>query len=123
MKTKVKRHIPYRSGIATEVILGDLAFFIVARTAADLADAFRTIPGIKDPYREDLSQHVKITLNRTNQEPVMKQPELLKKKPRNVKHVPVSHREKPMPATRISQEELDQARKQAEKFLRPTLKP
>jgi len=112
---KTKRHIPYKSGIATEVVLGDLSFILVARTAVDLADAFTAIPGIKDPYRDDLSQHVKITMIRTQPEPKMK--DIPKPKPRAHNHIPASHRIKPQASTRITQGELEQAKRQAAKFL------
>lgn len=39
------------------------------------------------------------------------------KKPRNVKHVPASYLVKPDPITRISKDELEQAKREAAKFL------
>ena len=44
-------------------------------------------------------------------------------KPRNAKHTPASHREKPQVSQGMTPAELEQARKQAVKFLRPTLNP
>lgn len=49
----------------------------------------------------------------------MKQDTPKPKKPRKVKHVPASYLVKPDPITRISKDELEQAKREAARYLRP----
>jgi len=61
MSKRPYKHISYRTGIATEVLIGDLHFYLVARTRDDLSAAFHRIPDIKAAYNGDLAQRVKIS--------------------------------------------------------------